>query len=259
MSLDQGTAFVKRQTPGADAFLGGRLSVAQPKNGFRAGFDSVLLGTAVSRTARTLLELGSGAGVPSLVALEHNAALSATLVEFDASVLPLTRSNVADNGFSGRARVVTADLTQPAARAGEGLLSDAYGSVIANPPYFDGASGTSPAADRGLARHMPGEALDAWVRAAATHAAPGGEAIFVHVPQSLPALLAALAPRFGAITILPLAPRLGEAAIRVLVRGIKGSRAPLQLLATRFLHGETGQGFDPAFEAIFRGTAVLDW
>ena len=33
MSLDQGTGFVKRQTAGADAFLGGRLAVAQPKNG----------------------------------------------------------------------------------------------------------------------------------------------------------------------------------------------------------------------------------
>lgn len=259
MSLDQGTAFVKRQTPGADAFLGGRLSVAQPKTGFRAGFDSVLLGTAINPKSRTLLELGAGAGVPSLVALAHNEELNATLIEFDAAVLSLTTANLANNGFAARSRVVPADLTQPAARTGAGILTDAFSTVIANPPFFDGAAGTSPSPERSLARHMPGEVLDAWVRAAATHAAPGGEVIFVHVPQSLPALLYSLAPRFGAITILPLAPAAGEAAIRVLVRGIKGSRAPLQLLATRFLHGETGQGFNPAFEAIFRGTAVLDW
>src|SRR5690606_35107118 len=117
-----------------------------------------------------------------------------------------------------------------------GLMSDAYATVIANPPFFDSANGTSPSPERGPARHMVHDLLDAWVRAAATHAAPGGEVVFIHVPQSLPILLAAFHQRFGAITVLPLAPREGDTAIRVLVRGIKGSRAPLQLLATRALH-----------------------
>src|SRR5688572_29265790 len=99
MSLDQGSTFVKRQTPTADAFLGGRLTVLQPKAGFRAGFDSVVLGSSVSPKAASLLELGAGAGVPSLVALAHHKALRATLVEFDATVLPLTEANLKDNGF----------------------------------------------------------------------------------------------------------------------------------------------------------------
>jgi tRNA1(Val) A37 N6-methylase TrmN6 len=243
----------------ADAFLGGRLVVSQPRNGFRAGFDSVLLGASVSPRSQTLLELGAGAGVPSLVALAHNGALNATLVEFDATVLPLTQSNLKDNAFGERSRVVTADLTQPQSRTAAGLLSDAYMSVIANPPFFDPGAGTSASDERRVARQMPNDLLDTWVRAAATHATPGGEAIFIHVPQSLPSLLQSFVPRFGAITILPLAPRIGDAAIRVLVRGIKGSRAPLQLLATRVLHDETGRGFAPQFEAIFRGSATLDW
>jgi tRNA1(Val) A37 N6-methylase TrmN6 len=259
MSLDQASGFVKRQSTGADAFLGGRIVVSQPRSGFRAGFDSVVLGAAVSRKAQTLLELGAGAGVPSLVALAHNPGLNATLVEFDAAVLPLTTSNLKDNGFAERSRVITADLTQPTNRTAAGLMSDAYMSAIANPPFFDPAMGTDASADRRLARQMPNDLLDTWVRAAATHVAPGGETIFIHVPQSLPSLLASFTPRFGAITILPLAPRAGEAAIRVLVRGIKGSRAPLQLLATRVLHDDAGRGFAPQFEAIFRGSAALDW
>jgi len=205
MSLDQGTGFVKRQTAPPDAFLGGRLVVAQPKNGFRAGFDSVLLGASVGRNATSLLELGAGAGVPSLVALAHNDKLKATLIEFDASVHPLTTSNLKDNAFADRGRVVTADLTQPADRTAAGLASDSFTAVIANPPFFDSASGTSPSPERSAARHMPSDLLDSWVRAAATHATPNGEVIFIHVPQSLPALLNAFAPRFGAVTILPLA------------------------------------------------------
>jgi Predicted O-methyltransferase len=54
-------------------------------------------------------------------------------------------------------------------------------------------------------------------------------------------------------------PRPGAAASRVLVRGTKGSRAPLTLLASRALHGEDGRAFAPEFDAIFRGMAVLDW
>lgn len=259
MSLDHATDFVKRQTPGEDLFLGGRLRVRQPRRGFRAGFDSVLLGAAVSAKATTLLELGAGAGVPSLVALAHNPGLRATLVESDAEVLPMAATNVSENTFADRARVVVADVTQVAQRTAAGLGPDSFASVIANPPFFDGAAGTPAAADRTAARQMPIETIDAWARAAAMHAAPNGEVIFIHTPQSLPILLASLAPRFGALTLLPLAPHAGEAAIRILVRGIKGSRGPLQLLATRALHATGGNGFAPEFEAIFRGTAVLGW
>ena len=58
------------------------------------------------------------------------------------------------------------------------------------------------------------------------------------------------------IVVLPLVPREGEAASRVLVRGIKGSRAPTRLLASRILHEADGRNFLPAFDAIFRGSLI---
>jgi len=101
--------------------------------------------------------------------------------------------------------------------------------------------------------------LELWIKAAATHAAPGGEAIVIYPATGLQALLAGLGRRFGDIRVLPLCPREGAAATRVIVRGIKGSRAPLTLMASRALHGPTGRTFTPEFEAILRGDAVLDW
>jgi tRNA1(Val) A37 N6-methylase TrmN6 len=83
--------------------------------------------------------------------------------------------------------------------------------------------------------------------------------IFIHTAEALPALLAAMQARFGAITVLPLIPREGEAAHRILVRGIKGSRAPLTLLASRALHTPGGRQFRPEFDAIFRGQDRLHW
>jgi tRNA1(Val) A37 N6-methylase TrmN6 len=57
--------------------------------------------------------------------------------------------------------------------------------------------------------------------------------------------------RFGDIRIAPLFARDGMAASRIIVQGVKGSKAPLQLLPGLILHGE-GNQFTPEAEAILR-------
>ena len=267
MSLDHAADLVKQQTSTSDAFLGGRLTVSQPARGFRAGLDSVLLGASVAPSASRLLDLGAGVGTAALVAMADRPELSATLVERDSDMAALAGHNLAHNGLAGRGRVLVLDLAAPGkVRAEAGLAADHFSSVIANPPFFDPGRGTAPATSRAAARHMTDDELDRWVRTAATHAAPEGEVIFIHVAAALPVLLPAMQQRFGAVTVLPLLPRAGEPASRVLVRGIKGSRAPFSLLAARALHeveAEAGSGgrqsFTAEFDAIFRGTGRLVW
>lgn len=261
MSLDQPKAFVKHQSVTRDAFLGGRLTLSQPAQGFRAGLDSVLLGAAVAEPRNSLLDLGSGVGTAALVALVQNPRRTATLAEQNAEMVELAKANVDHNGLAGRANVVTADVVGPAAeRRAAGIIDNGFDSVIANPPFFADGGGTLAAdAGRAGARHMDASALDLWIKTAAGAAAAGGEVIFIYPAPSLAPLLAGFVKRFGAITVLPLTPRPGEAASRVLVRGIKGSRAPLTLLASRALHEAEGRAFRPEFDAIFRGTARLVW
>jgi tRNA1(Val) A37 N6-methylase TrmN6 len=186
---------------------------------------------------------------------------SADLLEREAATLELARDNIAANGFSERARVLAVDiLAKGAERKSLGLMDNGYDTIIANPPYFGAGQGTqAPDTARADARHMEEDALEAWVKCAASAARAGGTAIFIYPAQGLAALLGAFARRFGGLTVLPLSSRPGEPATRVIVRGMKGSRAPLVLLATRALHGADGNGFAPEFDAILRGTAVLDW
>lgn len=260
MSLDHASKIVKHQTPTRDAFLGGKLTVTQPRNGFRAGLDSVLLGSAIRSGAATLLDLGAGVGTAALVALSDNPGLSATLAESDPDAAALAETNLADNGFAERSRVLRLDVTAPGRqRVAAGLPADHFQVVIANPPYFEAGKGTPPVSARLAARQFQATSLESWVKTAATHAAPGGEAIFVYPAAALSDLLAAFAARFGAISILPLTPHEGEPASRVLVRGTKGSRAPLTLLASRVLHETGSRSFCREFETIFRGAARLDW
>lgn len=244
-----------------DNFLGGRVQAIQPKKGFRAGLDSVLLAASVNQNAETLLELGAGVGVASCCTLVDLPQLKAVLVEIDGDTLDLARQNLRDNGLEMRAQTLLLDVTQKGmVRAEAGLKTDVYSCVIANPPFFDIKSGTNPPVmSRAKARHMGEGDLDKWVKTAAASAAPRGEIIFIHTVNSLPELLNAFSARFGAITVLPIISRPGQDANRVLVRGIKASRAPLKLLSPLILHGREGREFAPLAEKIFRGRSRLHW
>jgi tRNA1(Val) A37 N6-methylase TrmN6 len=235
--------------------------LTQPAKGFRAGLDSVLLGAAVGAEKGELLDLGAGVGTAALVALTHHAGLAATLAETDAEALALARQNIAANGFADRVTAVELDVTATGAiREAAGVGADRYATVIANPPFFDASAGTrAKGGGRAAARHRDRPALNLWVRTAAASAAPGGEAIFILPAESLPELLAAFEGRFGGLTLLPFGPRPGAPASRVLLRGIKSSRSPLKLLASRPIHAGEGKAFAPEIEAILRGRARLDW
>jgi len=221
----------------------------------------VLLGAAVSAGTGTLLDLGAGVGTAGLVALAHHALLSAVLVDNEPEMLALATENIAENGLSGRATTISLDLTASGTiRAKAGLKADHYATVIANPPFFAAGQGTlAKGSARAAARHMDAASLDLWVKTAAASAAPDGEITFILPADSLAPLLAAFDGRFGALTLLPLSPRPETPASRILLRGIKGSRAPLTLLPARTLHIGEGNAFAPEFEAILRGTARLLW
>lgn len=244
-----------------DNFLNGRVRATQLKLGFRAGIDTVLLAASVNSNSTNILELGAGTGVASCCVLVDLPHAQATLVDSEPTVLALAQNNLTDNGFEQRAQTLTLDVTSKGSiRHAAGLQENRYTSIIANPPFFASEANTlSKDISKAQSRHMPKDNLELWVKTAITSAKAQGEIIFVHVMEQLPDLLAAFHQRCGAITILPIISRSGERAKRVLIRGIKGSRAPLSMLSPFILHGESGGKYLPRAEAIFRGTIRLDW
>jgi tRNA1(Val) A37 N6-methylase TrmN6 len=261
MSLDHTKFFVKRQNATLDAFLGGRLVLCQPEKGFRAGSDSVLLGASVPTSARRVLDLGAGVGAAGLVAALWAGDAEVFLAERDEEALALARDNVERNGLSARAHIIPVDVTAGGPeREARGIVSNSFDVVIANPPYFREGRGTpSGDAGRNAARHAGNDGITLWVRAAAAAAAARGEAIFVLPAARLGDALAAFEGRFGGVRILPIAARPGSEAKRVLIRGGKGSRAGLRLLAPLVLHGPSGNSFAPENADILMGRTKLDW
>ena len=261
MSVDHSKLFVKRQSTTRDAFLGGRLRIAQPEKGFRAGSDSVLLGASVPATAARILDLGAGVGTAGLVAALWADMAHVVLAERDAETLVLAQENIETNGLAARVGVSAVDITAPGPdREAAGLHPDRFDVVIANPPYFDAARGTrADAVGRDAARHAGKDDLDLWLRTAAATAAPRGQVIFILPADRLGEALAGFGGRFGGIRVLPVAARPGAEAKRVLIRGTKGSRAGLTLLAPLVLHGPAGNDFTPEVADILMGRTKLDW
>lgn len=244
-----------------DAFLGGALQILQQRSGYRAGLDAVMLAATVSATAdrpQRVLDLGAGVGTAGLCVARRIETAEVVLLEREPQLAALAAQNVQRNNLSHRVRVVTLSVGAPAADVrAAGLIEESFTHVIANPPYHDTGSGTlAPDATKAAAHAMPDDELDRWARFMARMAAPRGLATIVHKVDAMQRVLAALDPRFGDLKILPLYPRPGDNAHRVIVEGVKGSRAPLQLLSGLVLHSE-GNDFTPAVQAILRDGAGL--
>jgi tRNA1(Val) A37 N6-methylase TrmN6 len=242
-----------------DAFLGGRVHVLQPERGFRSGLDAVFLAAACpAKAGDSVLEAGCGAGAASLCLLARVSGIAVTGVEADAGLSSLSGENATANGFGQAFKAVMADVTAPwESLEAAGLKREAYDHVIANPPYYaHGRVRLSSDARNARSRSMGKAGLEAWLRFLAAAAKPGGTATVIHIAEALPELLDALHGRFGGLRLLPLFPKEGAPAIRIIVRGKKGSRAPLSLEPGIVLHGPDGAPTKPA-ESILRDRCGL--
>jgi tRNA1(Val) A37 N6-methylase TrmN6 len=240
-----------------DAFLGGRLRILQPRQGYRAGLDAVMLAAAVPdrRGAPfSVLDAGAGVGTAGLCVAWRCPAARVVLIERAPDLVALARENIARNGLAERASVVEADISSVsrAELAPLGVAEGAFDQVIANPPYHaEGAGTVAPHALKAAAHTMPEAGLEDWCRFLARMARPGGEVLIVHKTAALPSLLSALKGRFGGLAALPLHSFAGEPAGRILLRGVKGSRAPFRLEAGLVLH-EAENRFTPGAEGVLR-------
>lgn len=245
-----------------DAFLGGALSILQLRSGYRAGLDAVMLAAAIpdAKGGRPLrvLDIGAGVGTAGLCLARRLPSAEVVLLEREQQLAELAAENIRRNNLAGRVRIVAATVgAAPADLRANALADESFDHVIANPPYHTTGAGTlAPDALKAGAHAMDGEELDRWARFMARMALPGGAATIVHKADALACVLDALGTRFGALKIMPLHPRPGAPASRVLVQGIKGSRAPLQILPGFVLHDE-GNGFTDAAQEILRNGAPL--
>jgi tRNA1(Val) A37 N6-methylase TrmN6 len=226
--------------------LNGRVIVRQPETGFRAGLDAVMLAAAVPDGA-TALELGAGAGTASLCLAARLQDIAVTGLEIDADLVRLANDNAAANGMEKRVHFATANIFAPPLE-----FKREYANVFLNPPFH--GDGQAPLNPRRALALMDDGTLPGWLESGLKRVVSGGCLTAILRADRLNEALAALP--LGGITALPLWPRSGEPAGRVLVQARKGSRASFRLLPGLALHDETG-AYTPDADAILRGESAL--
>jgi len=244
-----------------DAFLGGRLKVHQSRSGPRAGIDAVFLAAAVPAEqgrGEHALDAGTGCGVVALALASRVGDLRVTGLELQGELCRLAERNAVVNRLQGRVRVVESDMDAPRAQLEAlGLALESFDHVLANPPYHTEGLGRKPRVPAKTRAHMAeAGALGRWIRFLTAMAAPHGSLTLIHRADALADLLAQLEGRFGAVIVYPLFPHKGEPASRIIVQGIKGSRAPLKLSAGMVLHDAQGR-YTRVADAILREGRAL--
>jgi len=219
-----------------DAFLGGRVKVFQPKQGFRAGTDSILLAAALeAEFSGHALEVGCGAGGALFPAAIRAAQARFTGLEIDSDMAALAERGINENGLSDRVDVVEASAAS--------LTPDwqnRFDLVFSNPPFFEAGTIQNPGAGKSGA-YLESLPLKDWINAMLFALRPKGTFVMVHRAADLARILAVLERQTGEITVLPVHSYPGAEAKRVLVRARKALRSgPMRLLEPRYLYSEKG-------------------
>lgn len=237
-----------------DAFLGGKVRLYQPRKGYRAGVDTVLLAATVeAEPGQRVLDLGCGVGTAALCLGARVPGLVLTGVEVQPEYAELACLNGGPDF-----EVITANITDLPLD----IRQRQFDHVLANPPYYDRTAGRA-ATDAGREAAL-GEAtpLAEWVKVAAKRLAPKGLAHFIHRVERLPEILVALEGRLGSVEVLPLCPRVDRRTELVIVRARKAGRGAFTLHAPLILHegprhDEDGDSYVPRVRAALRDGAPL--
>jgi tRNA1(Val) A37 N6-methylase TrmN6 len=261
-TVSQGAQPGAGQSPGAvarDGFLGGRLMLEQPVSGHRAGLDAILLAASCpARTGQNVVDLGAGVGTAGLAVSARAGPLDITLVERDQGLIELAQRNAASNGMAAQSRIICAEVGAAGGIAKADLAPAFADHVIANPPFAKAGTGRASPDERRRAAHQLDErGLEPWFRWAAALLKQGGTFTLIHEPRALPGLLALCGNRFGGLAIAPIHPRAGVPATRIILQGIKGSRAPLSLASGLVLHEDGSGTYTAAADDILRNAAAL--
>ena len=241
-----------------DTLYNGAVHIVQPKNGYRFGLDALMLAGCVSLSSgQAILELGCGVGVV-LNALAHRGRRDGidsrlTGIESEPEIAALAQQNAVLN--QADMHIVNGNLTDKA------LFDDLgrFDQIVCNPPYHP-TDRSTPAADayRTTAHIETADGLSAWLHAANRFLNPKGRFTMIHRADRLHDYLPLCAKFLGNIAIIPVWPKAGLPAKRLVITGVKGSRGGMVMHPGLVVH-ETDGGFTAEADAVlYQAAAFLD-
>ena len=234
-----------------DTIFNGRITLVQPRQGYRFAIDALLLAYFATVPANGVaVDLGAGTGVVALALADRQPNARILAVEVQPRLAECARINVAANPAGSRIEVLEMDW--------RGItLDDCHGpvqTVVSNPPYHELGSGRiNPNVEAAMARHeLTGSAATA-AEAAARILAPGGLFFLIFPAPRLVGLFTDLrAAGFEPKRLRLVHSRSGERARLALVEARLGGRPELEVAPPVYVY-QSGQQYSEETEAILAG------
>ena len=209
-----------------DDFLGGKIKLRQPVDGYRATSDAVLLAAAASpKKNQTVLDVGTGTGAVALCLAARCPEITIDGIEIQPEMAELANENIRINNLSDRVRVTLADLRS---KKIDGLQTGSFDWVVSNPPFIL-ENQPSPDKVRDIAHRESNCSLKEWITYCLRYVSARGYFALINRANRLPEIMSILYGRLGALKIIPIWTKEGEPAKRCIVIGRKGVRSPAEL------------------------------
>lgn len=235
--------------------LGKKVSLLQPEQGFYTSLDSIMLAAACpAESADLCLDAGCGVGGALFCLLYRVSDIHVTGVELQEKYVSLAEKNIVLNGAQGKAEFINKDIRDVV----QGM-EYSFHHVMCNPPYLEaGQHLPSPDITKALAMgHQEKELhLDDWVKAGHRLLKSGGTLTMIHRADHIDCIVQALGKRFGGVEIIPLWPKAGVCAKRVIIRAKKDSKTPAKIYPGLVLHEQDGSYTKAADEILRDGKGL---
>jgi tRNA1(Val) A37 N6-methylase TrmN6 len=235
-----------------DNFLGGAVKLIQPIDGYRVSMDTVMLAATVpAKTGEIVLEGGVGSGGAAVCLARRVPGVCVAGIDIQPEMIDLAQQNIEMNKLSDFVTVSQGCVTERTGREAS------FDHVMINPPYLaQGKAIRPPEQNKGLAHMESAANLSDWIKFSIFYAKNRGTISIVYRADRIDEVLAHLYRRVGDLRILPLWPRLGAPAKRVIIRGRKGVHGAAKLLPGLALHGEVDRYTEEARCILWDGEAL---
>lgn len=219
-------------------FLTDDYKVLQNDDGYLFSADSVLLANlAKIGKDDTVLDLGSGSGVMSILVSVKKGAKKVVGVEIDSCTADMSRRSVKMNHLDDKIEIVTSDVKDVKAL----LTAGSFDKAICNPPYFGGDDGLEKTSQRAVARKQGDCSLNDFVFAASYALKNGGDFFIVYKADRLVELVTTLHQNgLEPKHVTYVYPKLSKGVDTVIISAKKGGKLGLQS-STLILMDEEGK------------------
>ena len=241
-----------------DSFLGGGIRIWQPKKGYRAGIDPILLAASVNVSAgQKVLDLGCGVGTASFAIGYRVKNVELYGIEIQKVFADLADLNSKENGIEFQVEC------NNISNLSSNITSKNFDHVIANPPYFDRKSsvrGINVSKEKSFGDTRP---ISEWLKVAAKRAKPKGFVHFIVRSDRLMEIFTNMPNSLGSLVITPVISRKNENAKLTILHAKKNGRAGFIISSPIVLHplkSDSREKYVPEVDKVLRnGASLINW